>query len=46
MIGGRVIDSAGLSFLGFAAAGFILLSVFLAMVLMTLKPREECAQTS
>ena len=35
-----------LGFLGFAAAGFILLSVFLAMVLMTLKPRDACAQAS
>ncbi|AZZ77211.1 MULTISPECIES: MFS transporter [Pseudomonas] len=46
IVGGRVIDSAGLGFLGFAAAGFILLSVFLAMVLMTLKPREMCAEAS
>ena len=43
IIGGRVIDSAGLGFVGFAAAGFILLSIFLAMVLMVLKPRDVCA---
>jgi DHA1 family inner membrane transport protein len=36
----------GLGFLGFAAAGFILLSVFLAMVLMTLEPRDACAEAS
>jgi predicted MFS family arabinose efflux permease len=43
MVGGRVIDSVGLGGLGFAAAGFILVSILLAMALMTFKPREICA---
>ncbi len=38
MIGGRVIDGVGLSGLGFAAAGLILLSILLAMALMTAEP--------
>ncbi|MVV50111.1 MFS transporter [Pseudomonas sp. PB120] len=43
LIGGRVIDSVGLQGLGFAAAAFILVSILLAMALMTFKPREICA---
>ncbi|VVN71963.1 Purine efflux pump PbuE [Pseudomonas fluorescens] len=43
MVGGRVIDSVGLQGLGFAAAAFILVSILLAMALMTFKPREVCA---
>jgi predicted MFS family arabinose efflux permease len=39
IVGGRVIDHLGLANLGFAAAGIILLSVLLALWLMTLKPR-------
>ncbi|WP_419735594.1 MFS transporter [Pseudomonas sp. COR18] len=35
VIGGRVIDSVGLSGLGFAAAALILMSILLAMALMT-----------
>ncbi|WP_409302782.1 MFS transporter [Pseudomonas sp. KCJK8993] len=34
MVGGRVIDTFGLGHLGFTAAGFILLSIVLAMLLM------------
>ena len=44
MVGGRVIDSYGLGSLGLAAAGFILLSIVLALVLMSAKPRAAaCA---
>ena len=44
MVGGRVIDSYGLGSLGLAAAGFILLSIELALVLMSAKPRAAaCA---
>lgn len=44
MVGGRVIDSYGLGSLGLAAAGFILLSIVLALVLMFAKPRAAaCA---
>ena len=39
MVGGQVIDTYGLGSLGFAAAGFILLSILLALMLMTAKPR-------
>lgn len=35
VIGGRVIDSVGLTGLGFAAAALILMSILLAMALMT-----------
>ena len=38
MIGGRVIDNYGLGSLGLAAAGFILLSIVLALWLMKCKP--------
>jgi predicted MFS family arabinose efflux permease len=38
IIGGRVIDHLGLASLGFAAAGIILLSILLALLLMTAKP--------
>ena len=43
MIGGRVIDNYGLGSLGFAAAGFILISILLALLLMTAKVRPACA---
>jgi predicted MFS family arabinose efflux permease len=43
MVGGRVIDTLGLGSLGFAAAGFILLSILLAWGLMGAKPRALCA---
>ena len=43
MVGGRVIDSYGLDNLGFAAAGFILVSILLALVLMTAKAPPVCA---
>ncbi len=43
MVGGRVIDSYGLGNLGFAAAGFILVSILLALVLMTAKAPPVCA---
>ncbi|PRB20221.1 MFS transporter, partial [Pseudomonas sp. MYb60] len=36
-VGGRVIDTLGLGSLGFAASGFILLSILLALWLMTAK---------
>ncbi|WP_296187051.1 MFS transporter [Pseudomonas sp. UBA1879] len=39
IVGGRVIDHLGLDNLGFAAAGIILLSMLLALLLMTFKPR-------
>ena len=38
MVGGHVIDTLGLGSLGFAASGFILLSILLALWLMTAKP--------
>ncbi|MBT2296036.1 MFS transporter [Pseudomonas fluorescens] len=44
MVGGRVIDTLGLGSLGFAASGFILISILLALWLMTFKPRAACAQ--
>ncbi|UMZ09989.1 MFS transporter [Pseudomonas sp. MPFS] len=43
MVGGRVIDTLGLGHLGFAAAGFILLSIALALVLMKVKAPQACA---
>ncbi|WP_338525328.1 MFS transporter [Pseudomonas batumici] len=43
MVGGRVIDNLGLGSLGFAAAGFILLSILLALALMGAKSRTVCA---
>ena len=42
MVGGRVIDNYGLGSLGFAAAGFILISILLALLLMTAKVRPVC----
>ncbi|WP_434557777.1 MFS transporter [Pseudomonas sp. Z5-35] len=44
MVGGRVIDTLGLGNVGFAAAGFILVSILLTLWLMTFKPRVSCAQ--
>lgn len=43
MVGGHVIDTLGLGSLGFAASGFILLSILLALWLMTAKSRVACA---
>ncbi|RMM51349.1 hypothetical protein ALQ77_01052 [Pseudomonas corrugata] len=43
MVGGRVIDTLGLGSVGFAAAGFILVSILLALLLMTFKPRPVCS---
>jgi MFS transporter, DHA1 family, inner membrane transport protein len=43
IIGGRVIDHLGLGSLGFAAAGIILLSILLALLLMSAKPAPACA---
>jgi predicted MFS family arabinose efflux permease len=43
IIGGRVIDHLGLGSLGFAAAGIILLSILLALLLMSVKPVPVCA---
>ncbi|WP_338495979.1 MFS transporter [Pseudomonas sp. WP18] len=43
MVGGRVIDTLGLGKVGFAAAGFILVSILLAMLMMTFKPRAVCS---
>lgn len=43
IIGGRVIDHLGLGSLGFAAAGIILLSILLALLLMSAKPVPVCA---
>jgi DHA1 family inner membrane transport protein len=43
IIGGRVIDHLGLGSLGFAAAGIILLSILLALLLMSTKPAPVCA---
>lgn len=43
IIGGRVIDHLGLGSLGFAAAGIILLSILLALLLMSAKPAPVCA---
>ena len=43
MVGGRVIDTLGLGSLGFAASGFILLSIALALLLMKLKAPSACA---
>ncbi|TNB84545.1 MFS transporter [Pseudomonas sp. Fig-3] len=45
MVGGRVIDTLGLGSVGFAASGFILISILLALLLMTFKPRAACAQS-
>ncbi|MCP2071524.1 UNVERIFIED_ORG: putative MFS family arabinose efflux permease [Pseudomonas lini] len=45
MVGGRVIDTLGLGSVGFAAAGFILVSILLAMLLMTFKPRATCTNS-
>ncbi|SEO81145.1 MFS transporter [Pseudomonas sp. NFACC39-1] len=44
MVGGRVIDTLGLGSVGFAASGFILISILLALLLMTFKPRAACAE--
>ncbi|TWC15660.1 MULTISPECIES: MFS transporter [unclassified Pseudomonas] len=46
MVGGRVIDTLGLGSVGFAAAGFILLSILLALLLMTFKPRHASSGTT
>ena len=43
MVGGQIIDTYGLGSLGFAAAGFILLSILLALMLMTAKPRAAAS---
>ena len=43
LVGGRVIDTLGLGSLGFAAAGFILVSVMLALLLMKTKAAPVCA---
>ncbi|MGV8920662.1 MAG: MFS transporter [Pseudomonas sp.] len=43
IIGGRVIDHLGLGNLGFAAAAIILLSILLALWLMSVKPQPACA---
>ncbi|POA50913.1 MULTISPECIES: MFS transporter [Pseudomonas] len=44
MVGGRVIDTFGLGHLGFTAAGFILLSIFLAVLLMKVEAAPQaCA---
>ena len=43
MVGGRVIDNYGLGSLGFAAAGFILISILLALLLMTFRAGPVCA---
>jgi predicted MFS family arabinose efflux permease len=43
IIGGQVIDSFGLGSLGFAAAGIILLSILLALLLMSARPVPVCA---
>ncbi|MBV6754465.1 MFS transporter [Pseudomonas chlororaphis] len=43
LVGGRVIDNLGLGSLGFAAAGFILLSILLALALMSAKSRTVSA---
>src|SRR5450830_347041 len=43
LVGGRVIDNLGLGSLGFAAAGFILLSILLALALMSTKSRTVSA---
>jgi DHA1 family inner membrane transport protein len=43
IIGGRVIDNLGLGSLGFAAAGIILLSILLALLLMSVRPAPVCA---
>lgn len=42
MVGGRVIENYGLSSLGIAAAGFILVSILLALWLMTARTRAVC----
>jgi MFS transporter, DHA1 family, inner membrane transport protein len=44
IIGGRVIDHLGLGNLGFAAAGIILLSILLALLLMTAKPQSQACE--
>jgi len=43
MVGGRVIDNYGLGSLGCVAAGFILIAILLALLLMSAKPRPVCA---
>ena len=43
LVGGRVIDTLGLGSLGFAAAGFILVSVLLALLLMKTQAAPVCA---
>ncbi|WP_095078883.1 MFS transporter [Pseudomonas sp. Irchel s3h17] len=45
LVGGRVIDTLGLGSLGVAAAGFILVSILLALLLMKLKTPLVCAST-
>jgi DHA1 family inner membrane transport protein len=44
IIGGRVIDHLGLGSLGFAAAGIIVLSILLALLLMTFRPRPATCE--
>ncbi|MFK3791888.1 MFS transporter [Pseudomonas piscis] len=41
IVGGRVIDTFGLGFLGFTAAGFILLSIVLAVLLMKVEAAPQ-----
>ena len=43
LFGGHVIDTYGLGSLGFAGAGFILVSIMLALLLMTMRPRVASA---
>lgn len=43
LVGGHVIDTLGLGSLGFAASGFILLSILLALWLMTARTRTVTA---
>ncbi|WP_260960904.1 MFS transporter [Pseudomonas citri] len=45
MIGGRVIDTLGLGSVGFAAAGLIVVSILLALWLMTFNPNVACADS-
>lgn len=44
IIGGRVIDHLELGSLGFAAAGIIVLSILLALLLMTVRPRTAACE--
>src|SRR3546814_15623431 len=43
MVLGRVIDTVGMGSIGFAASGFILISILLALLLMTFHPPSACA---